>query len=140
MEVGGVGSFVRVGALGVERMVGVGHEVEEDAELLDDVGERTMVADVVDRALRLVGDDAIELAAAVGVLLVARAVAVAERLEHAGAQSVAMTIDLAREVGRRQARRGVRDLDLALFAPGLERGGGGEKVRRSRRGREQATR
>ena len=104
-------------------MVGVGHEVEQDAELMNDVGERSMDADVVDGALRFVGDDPIELAAAVGVLLVARAVAIAKRLEHAGLQLGAVAIDLAREVGRRQPGRGDGDLALTLFAPGLERVG-----------------
>ena len=93
---------------------------------MNDVGERSMVADVVDGALRFLGDDAVEHAAAVGVLLVARC-------------------DRDRETARARRPAGRRDGDRS-GGRGLAARGGPRRSRsragsvRSRRGAERGRR
>jgi hypothetical protein len=120
VEVGVVLGFARVVRRHAERAVRVGHVVRDDPELLDDLVERQVTADRVDRPRRLLDDHPVDAAAAVRD--VTGRVGVAERRRHPPAVAALPPIDLAGEVGRGEPGRLHRDPRLRPRRP---RGGPG---------------
>ena len=106
----------------VERVVGVGHEVRHAPQPVDHLVERRGPPHRRHGAGHLLRDGTVEVAA-VAVAVVALRPSLGKGRQHALAEHVGAALELPREVGRRQPRRGARDGHLRRRPPRGERCG-----------------